>query len=95
MVDVTIKSAITGNYCDNRLFSTAGVSSREDYMNTNTKKKKNVYLANKCALRIILIHDRLCNGDSGAAKVDFSPESCILLRKHETLHKCSLLPTDH
>ena len=31
---------------------------------------------------------------SGAAKVDFSPESCILLRKHETLHKCSLLPTD-
>ena len=34
-------------------------------------------------------------GYSGAAKVDFSPESCILLRKHETLHKCSLLPTDH
>ena len=32
---------------------------------------------------------------SGAAKVDFSPESCILLRKHETLHKCSLVPTDH
>ena len=32
---------------------------------------------------------------SGAAKVDFSPESCILLRKHETLHKCSLVPIDH
>ena len=31
---------------------------------------------------------------SGAAKVDFSPESCILLRKHETLHKCSLVPID-
>ena len=27
----------------------------------------------------------------GAAKVDFSPESCILLRKHETLHKCSIV----
>ena len=33
--------------------------------------------------------------DSGAAKVDFSPESCILLRKHDTLHKCSLVPIDH
>ena len=32
---------------------------------------------------------------SGAAKVDFSPESCILLRKHETLHNCSLVPIDH
>ena len=32
---------------------------------------------------------------SGAAKVDFSPESCILLRKHETLHKCSLVAIDH
>ena len=32
---------------------------------------------------------------SGAAKVYFSPESCILLRKHETLHKCSLVHIDH
>ena len=32
---------------------------------------------------------------SGAAKIDFSPESCILLRKHETVHKCSLVPIDH
>ena len=29
---------------------------------------------------------------SGAAKVALSPESCILLRKHETLHKCSMVP---
>ena len=29
---------------------------------------------------------------SGAAKVVLSPESCILLRKHETLHKCSMVP---
>ena len=36
----------------------------------------------------------VCPG-SGAAKVDFSPESCILLRKHDTLHKCSLVPIDH
>ena len=35
------------------------------------------------------------NRVSGAAKVDFSPESCILLRKHDTLHKCSLVPIDH
>ena len=39
---------------------------------------------------------RICgNYHSGAAKVDFSPESCILLRKHETLHKCSLVHIDH
>ena len=36
-----------------------------------------------------------CKLSSGAAKVDFSPESCILLRKHETLQKCSLVPIDH
>ena len=32
---------------------------------------------------------------SGAAKVALSPESCILLRKHETLHKCSMVPKDY
>ena len=32
---------------------------------------------------------------SGAAKVDVSPESCIFLRMHETLHKCSLVPKYH
>ena len=28
---------------------------------------------------------------SGAAKVDLSPESCSFGRKHETLHKCSIV----
>ena len=32
---------------------------------------------------------------SGAAKVDCSPESCIFLRKHETLDMCSMVPKDH
>ena len=40
-------------------------------------------------------HSVAVEHDSGAAKVDFSPESCILLRKHETLHKCSLVPINH
>ncbi len=34
-------------------------------------------------------------GVSGAAKVDLSPESCSFWRKHETLHKCSIVHIDH
>ena len=44
---------------------------------------------------VVSQHHSDTNDLSGAAKVDFSPESCILLRKHETLHKCSLVPIDH
>ena len=33
------------------------------HLSMNNNKKKNVYLANKCALHI-KIHDRLCHGDS-------------------------------
>ena len=67
---------------------------------------KKIILANKVRLMEYSVHGSKrefveTNGRrfdlllSGAAKVDFSPESCILLRKHETLHKCSLVPIDH
>ena len=50
--------------------------------------KHNSWLRRCIGAHVILL-------SSGAAKVDLSPESCIFLRKHETLHKCSMVPKDH